>query len=51
MVHVVAAEYPQSTLEGTPTYSSNSGTVSYDIYIAGQKESVYVGVGGKEGNL
>ena len=37
--HVVAAVYPQTTLNGTPTCSSLSGTASYETYVVGQKES------------
>ena len=33
----VAAEYPQGTLAATPTSSSHSGTMSYEKYVAGQK--------------
>ena len=33
----VAAAYPRSTLNGTLSCSSLSGTVSYETYIAGQK--------------
>ena len=38
-VHEVLAAYPQSTLIGTPTCSSLSGTTSYETYIAHQEES------------
>ena len=38
-MHVVAGAYPQSTLNGTPTHSSLSGTESYETYVAGQEES------------
>ena len=33
----VAAEYPQTTLAGTPTCSSQSSTVLYETYVAGQR--------------
>ena len=38
-VHAVAAAYPQSILNGTPTCSSHSDTASYETYVAGQEES------------
>ena len=38
-VHALAAAYPQSTLNGTPTCSILNGTVSYETYVAGQEES------------
>ena len=38
-MHAVAAAYPQSTLNSTATYSSLSGTASYETYVAGQGES------------
>ena len=38
-VQAVAAAYPQSTLNGTLSLSSFSGTVSYETYLAGQEES------------
>ena len=38
-VHPVAAEYPHSTLKGTPSCSSQSGTALYETHEAGQEES------------
>ena len=38
-VHAMAAAYPQSTLNSTPTGSSLSGTSSYETYVAFQEES------------
>ena len=38
-MHAVAAAYPQSTLNGTPTDSSLNGTASYETHLAGQEES------------
>ena len=35
-VHVVAAEYPHSTLNGTATCSSHSCTVLYETHVCGQ---------------
>ena len=37
-MHAVAAAYPQSTLNGTPTDSSLNGTASYETHLAGQEE-------------
>ena len=31
----VAAAYPQSTLNDTPTFSSLRGTLAYETYVAG----------------
>ena len=38
-MHAVAAAYGHSTLKGTPTCSSLSGTVLCETFVAGQKES------------
>ena len=38
-MHAVAAAYPQSTLNGTPTDSNLNGTASYETHLAGQEES------------
>ena len=38
-VHAVAADYSHSTLSGTPTCSSHSGTALYETHIASQGES------------
>ena len=38
-MHAVAAAYPQGTFNGNPTCSTLKGTVSYETYVAGQKES------------
>ena len=38
-VYAIAAVYPQSTLNDTPSCSSLGGTASYETYIAGQKGS------------
>ena len=38
-VHVVAAECPHSTLNGTPTCSSHSSTTLYEDHLAGLEES------------
>ena len=35
----VASEYPHTTLNGTPTSNSLSGTALYEVYVAGQGES------------
>ena len=35
----VAAEYPQSILNGTPTCSNHSGTALYETNVAGEEES------------
>ena len=40
--HAVAAEYPHSTLKGTPTCSSHSGTLSYETHAASQEEFGFV---------
>ena len=42
-VHAAATAYPKSTLIGTPTCSSLSGTASYETHIAGKEESGCVG--------
>ena len=41
--HPVAAEYPHSSINGTPTCSSHIGTALYDNHVAGQEESGCVG--------
>ena len=38
-MHAAAAEYPQGTLKGTPTYSNYSGTALYEACIASEEES------------
>ena len=38
-MHVVAAEYPQGTLIGTPTCSSHSGIALHETYLPGQEKS------------
>ena len=38
-LHAVAAEYLQSTLKGTPTWSSHSSTALYETYVASQEDS------------
>ena len=43
-MHAVAAEYGHSTLKGTPSCSSLSGTVLCDTFVASQKESGCVSV-------
>ena len=37
--HAVAAEYPHSTLNGTPTSSHYSGTASYETNLPSREES------------
>ena len=37
-----SAEYPHSTLNGTPTCSSYIGTALYETHVAGQEESGHV---------
>ena len=37
-MHAVGEEYPQSTLKGTPTCSSHSGTTLYETYLSSQEE-------------
>ena len=41
-MHSVAAEYPHSTLKGTRTCISHTGTVLYETHMAGQEESACV---------
>ena len=43
IAHAAAAEYPHSTLKGTPTCSNHSGTALHDIHVATQEESGCVG--------
>ena len=38
-MHEVAAEYPHSTLKGTPTCSNHSGTALHETSVASQEES------------
>ena len=40
--HADAAEYPHSTLNGTPTYSSHSGTAFHETYVTDQEKSDYI---------
>ena len=43
LMNVVAAEYPHSTFNGTPTCSSHSSTLLHETYEAGrQEESGYM---------
>ena len=36
-VHEVAAEYPHSTLKGTPTCGRQRGAASYETYVEGRR--------------
>ena len=38
-MHVVAAEYPQTTLKGIPASGSYSGNAFYETFVDGQEES------------